>query len=85
MKAIFQDETSLKIYEEKSDEGFRLKQFCHLRGDKQRVEEAENPEVFSKGVFQILVNVESPGSFAGLSGGHWELYYRFFTVQDFGY
>lgn len=45
MKAIFQDETSLKIYEEKSDEGFRLKQFCHLRGDKQRVEEAENPEV----------------------------------------
>lgn len=45
MKSIFQDETSLRIYEEKPDEGFRLKQFCHLRGDKQRVEEAENPEV----------------------------------------
>lgn len=42
MKSIFQDETSLRIYEEKPDEGFRLKQFCHLRGDKQRVEEAEN-------------------------------------------
>lgn len=44
MKSVFQDETSLRIYEEKPDEGFRLKQFCHLRGDKQRVLEAENPE-----------------------------------------
>lgn len=45
MKSIFQDETSLRIYEAKPDEGFRLKQFYHLREDKQRVEEAENPEV----------------------------------------
>lgn len=30
----FRDETSLRMYEEKPDEGFSLKQFCCLRGDK---------------------------------------------------